>query len=168
MTSATRTARSQTAPRRFPPPGPDEIAWIVDAVMLAEDEGIRTLLDRGPNEAVVDLVRLASTATGILAHLGQASFATVTAEQLQPYALTEEQGRAWDRFPDLLPLLRVTVRGQSKGLRFVVCAGCHRWMLAKDVPKAKACPLTSDCTGPQVGVPAGIVTSTAPGQVEAS
>lgn len=137
---------------------------MVDALTLAEDDGVRTLLGSDPDPTVLDLARLASTGMALLNHLGVGSFAQVGTDALSAVVLTEDQGRAWEAAPGLLPLLRVTVRSVSKGLRFVVCAGCHRWMLAKDVPKAKACPLTVGCTGPQVGIPAGVVTSKTPDQ----
>lgn len=169
MSSQSSTGAPPTAPpERFPPPGEDEIAWIVDAVTLAEDAGVRALLASDPDPTVLDLARLASTGAAVLTHLGLGSFGEVTQEHLAPFVLTADQGRAWQSHPGLLHLLRVTVRGHSRGLRFVVCTGCHRWMVAKDVPKAKSCPLTTGCTGPQVGIPAGVVTSITPDQVAPS
>lgn len=166
MGVSTRSASKQVVspPERFPPPQDGEIAWVVDAVTLAEDEGVQTFLASDPPDDVLDQVRLASVGLGLLSYLGRASFDTVTAEDISDVVLTEDQGRAWERASGLLPLLRSMVRGQSRGLRFVVCAGCHRWMVAKEVPKAKACPLTMGCGGPQVGVPAAVVTSVTPDQ----
>lgn len=157
--------REERPEERFPPPGEGEIAWVVDAVSLGEDEAVRTLLESGPGPGVVELARLVSTATALLTYLGRPSFDDVTGNDLTNVALTGEQGDAWRAFPGVLPLLRVTVRGRAKGLKFSICTGCGRWMLVREVPKSKSCPLTLDCTGPFVGVPPGVVTGVAPAQV---
>lgn len=147
-------------PDVLPRPEPGDPVWVLDALARPADDGIRLLLASELPERVLDVARLASTGMALLEHLEAPSFEHVTSEQLSEVILTPDQGRAWQAVPGVLPLLRVTVRGRSRGLKFVVCTGCGRWMLSKQVPKSKSCPLTMECTGPQVGIPAGVATST--------
>lgn len=143
----------------LPRPEPGEPMWVLDALARPEDPGVLQLLEADLPERALDVARLASTGAALLEHLGVPSFDEVSAQDLTDLVLTPDQGRAWQTVPGVLSMLRVTIRGRSRGLKFVVCTGCGRWMLSKQVPKTKSCPLTMDCHGPQVDIPAGVVTS---------
>lgn len=138
--------------------------WIHDALNLGGAD-VRPLVgDRDPTDAMFDAPRLASVGLGLLDHLGLGSFAEVRAADIAPVILTGPQGRAWQSMPGLLGLLRCSVRGRTKGVKFVVCAGCHRWLLARAVPTTKSCPITLGCEGVCVAIEPGIVSAIPPHQ----
>ncbi|WP_114906744.1 hypothetical protein [Ornithinimicrobium murale] len=143
----------------LPWPEPGDPLWVVDALARPTDPGVQMLLAADVAERTLDIARLASTGIALLTFLGAPSFQDVSAADLENLTLTPDQGRAWQTVPGVLSVLRITVSGKSRGLKFVVCTGCGRWMVSKKVPTAKSCPLTMDCTGPLVGIPGGTPTT---------
>lgn len=149
--------------RDYPAPKSRELAWVQDAIVVP-DEGVRSLLATDPPAVVLDQVRLASIGAGLLQRAGLHRFADFQDGDLDDVRLTPEQGRVWHEFAGLLVLLRSSVRAGkdragAKGMKFVVCTGCHRFMLTPVVPTAKSCPLRPGCTGPQIVVPPATITS---------